>query len=90
MRAHHFSPLLACRIPLTGYGGAEELRAGGSPSPVAVNAVVAVTVHTEFGSPRADESRPWNEAARAAACGPPVPPVPAVPAAAPGPDPVRG
>lgn len=84
MRARHFALLLLVCAALTGCGGDEEPRAIGSPPPTAAEIAyydclkkegVAV-VYTDYGSPREDKSKPWNEAAHQA-CASMIPPPPA-------------
>ncbi|MCX4527444.1 MULTISPECIES: hypothetical protein [unclassified Streptomyces] len=75
--------MLVLGISLTGCGGEEEPRASDSPPPTAAEIAyydclkkegVAI-VHTDYGAPRVDKSKPWNEKAHKA-CEPLVPPVP--------------
>ncbi|MCY0945233.1 hypothetical protein [Streptomyces antarcticus] len=90
MRARHFAPLLLVCIALAGCGGDKEPLASDSPPPTAAEIAyydclkkegVAV-VYTDYGAPREDKSKPWNEAAHKACASlipPPPPPVQAGP-----------
>ncbi|MER6198189.1 hypothetical protein ABT234_12590 [Streptomyces sp. NPDC001586] len=82
MHARYFAPLLLICISLTGCGGGDnEPEASDSPPPTAEEIAyydclkkqgVAI-VHTDYGAPREDKSKPWNEEAHKA-CEPMLPP----------------
>ncbi|MFG2994047.1 hypothetical protein ACGFZK_32935 [Streptomyces sp. NPDC048257] len=84
MRARHFAPLLLICISLTACGGGEkEPKASDSPPPTAEEIAyhdclkkqgVAI-VYTDYGAPRVDKTKPWNEAAHKA-CESMLPPRP--------------
>lgn len=83
MRARQFAPLLLLCVSLTGCGGAGEPEGRNSPPPTAADIAyhdclekqgVAI-VHTEYGAPRIDKTKPWNAAA-VQACESMLPPPP--------------
>ncbi len=84
MRARHFAPLLLVCISLTACGGGDkEPKASDSPPPTVEEIAyhdclkkhgVAI-VHTDYGAPRVDKSKPWNEEAHKA-CESMLPPRP--------------
>ncbi|MCJ1679296.1 hypothetical protein MTF65_18505 [Streptomyces sp. APSN-46.1] len=89
MRARHFAPLLVLCISLTGSGcggGEEPEAASDSPPPTAAEIAYydclkkqgVDIVHTDYGAPREDKSKPWNEKAHTA-CESLVPPPPPEP-----------
>ncbi|WP_326588588.1 hypothetical protein [Streptomyces sp. NBC_01294] len=78
------APMLLLCLSLTGCGGGDgEPESSDSPPPTAEEIAyhdclkrrgVAI-VHTDYGAPRVDKSKPWNEEAHAA-CRPLLPPPP--------------
>lgn len=84
MHARHLAPLLLLCISLTGCGGGDkEPVESDSPPPTAEEIAyhdclkkqgVAI-VYTDYGAPRVDKSKPWNDEAHRV-CAPMLPPPP--------------